>query len=135
MPGMYRLTHNHGCIRKSASVEREQQPGWQLCIFLFGYICTCHVYSCAQGKTSTVHNGFPQYSFSFPRYLLPVCSYRRSPFGRSSVNLYLVPEIHPFLSTPSGQLRSALLLIVSRLELWGMRLSPGIYFSSQTNKA
>lgn len=45
-------------------------------------------------------NGLPSVFTFFPQISAAcLCSCRKSPFGGSSVNLYLVPEIHLFLPT------------------------------------
>lgn len=130
-PGIYQLTHNHRCIRSCASIVSRGECAPSLVIMHFSL--WLHIYlswaqlhitenmQCSQWLLSTFIF-FPEISAAC------LCSCRTSPFDASSVNLYLVTEIHPFLPTPSGQLRSALLLIVSRFALWGTRLPPEFTF-------
>lgn len=124
-PGIYQLTHNHRCIRSSASIVSRGECVPSLALMRFSlwlrvYLsraqrCIMENMHCSQWLLSTF--------ILFPEICAAcLCSCRTSLFDGSSVNLYLGTEIHPFLPTPSGQLRSALLLIVSRFELWETRL-------------
>lgn len=124
-PGIYQLTHNHRCIRSSASIVSREECVLSLALMHFSlwlhtYLsreqwCIMENMHCSQWLLSTF--------IFFPEICAAcLCSCRTSLFDGSSVNLYLVTEIHPFLPTPSGQQRSVLLLIVSRFELWETRL-------------
>lgn len=135
-PGIYQLAHKHRCIRSCVSMVSRGECAPSLAIMHFSLwlhmylsyaqLCLMENMQCSQWLLSTFIF-FPEISAAC------LCSCRTSPFDGSSVNLYLVTEIHPFLPTPSGQLRSALLLIVSRFELWELGYPRNLLFP--TNKA
>lgn len=138
-PGVYQVIHNHGYIRNSASIVLREKCVPILAIMHFWL--WLHMYLlCAQLRTlENMHHSQQLLSvFIFLSQISAACpcSGKTSPFDGSPVSLYLMPEIHtPF--KPNTFHTAEISTSLNSFQVWTLENEtiPGIYFSSQTNKA